>query len=112
VPTVFFLNRLKPGVKPEDYEQWVREVDYPIAYSIPSILSYRTHRISGPYRQAHADYDYIEVVEVTNIDDYRRDLDELPQAKKLRSEIVNYLEFPDNYWGTYVEGAPGDAPQE
>jgi hypothetical protein len=112
MPTVFFLNRLKPGVDPEDYEQWVREVDYPIANSIPSILSYRTHRISGPYRHAHAEYDYIEVVEVTDIDDYRRDLDELPQAKELRRQIVDYLEFPDNYWGNYVEGQLGGPPQE
>lgn len=103
MPTVFFLNRLKEGVDPAAYEKWVREVDYPIAESIPSILSYRTHRIQGPYRQAGQQYDYIEVVEVTNIDDYRRDLDELPQAKELRRQIVEYLEFPDNYWGHYVE---------
>lgn len=112
MPTVFLLNRLKPGVDPADYEQWVRDVDYPIANSIPSILSYRTHRISGPYRQAHADYDYIEVVEVTNIDDYRRDLDELPQAKELRRQIVDYLELPDNYWGNYVEGNSDGRAQE
>lgn len=112
MPTVFFLNRLKEGVDPADYERWLREVDYPIASSIPSILSYRTHRISGLYRQAHVAYDYIEVVEVTDIDEYRRDLDELPQAKELRRQIVAYLEFPDNFWGNYLEGNADGAPQE
>lgn len=102
MPTVFFLNRLREGVTAEEYEQWLREVDYPTADSVPSIISYRTHRIEGPYREAHTDYDYIEVVEVTDIDDYRRDLDELPQVLEMRKQIVEYLEFPDNFWGHYI----------
>ena len=28
---VFFLNRLHDGVDPEEYEAWIRRVDYPIA---------------------------------------------------------------------------------
>ena len=69
MPTVFFLARLRPGVEAATYEQWVRSFDYPTARSIPSIISYTTHRIAGPYRQAEVHYDYIEVVEVTNIDE-------------------------------------------
>ena len=103
MPTVFFLARLRNGVTPEAYEQWVRSFDYPTAQSIPSILSYKTHRIAGPYRQAHTPYDYIEVVEVTNIDDYRRELAELSQAQELRRQIVEYLEPSDSYWGHLVE---------
>lgn len=103
MPTVFFLTRLRKGVAPADYEKWVREFDYPTAKSIPSIISYRTHRIAGPYREADAHYDYIEVVEVTNIDDYRRDLEELPQAQELRRQIIEYLEPSDSYWGHRVE---------
>lgn len=103
MPTVFFLARLREGITPEAYEQWVRTFDYPTAQSIPSILSYKTHRIVGPYRQAAVAYDYIEVVEVTDIDAYRRDLTELPQAQELRRQIVEYLEPSDSHWGHLVE---------
>jgi hypothetical protein len=105
VPTVFFLARLREGVDPADYEKWVREFDYPTGAAIPSIISYRTHRIAGPFRTAEIDYDYIEVVEVTDIDAYRRDLEEHPRAQELRRQIVEYLEPSDNYWGHYVEPA-------
>ena len=37
---VFFLNRLREGVAPEDYERWIREVDYPLARSLETIRSY------------------------------------------------------------------------
>ena len=76
MPTVFFLARLRGGVEPAAYEEWVRSFDYPTARAIPSIISYKTHRIRAPFRQAGVAYDYIEVVEVTNIDDYRRELSE------------------------------------
>jgi hypothetical protein len=103
MPTVFFLARLRQGVDPATYEQWVRNFDYPTARSIPSILSYKTHRIGGPFRQAAVSYDYIEVVEVTNLDDYRRELAELPQAQELRRQIVEYLEPSESYWGHLIE---------
>ena len=103
MPTVFFLARLREGVDPAEYEKWVREFDYPTAKTIPSIISYRTHRISGPFRKADVPYDYIEVVEVTDIEAYRRDLEELPQAQELRRQIVQYLEPSDSYWGYRVE---------
>ena len=104
MPTVIFLTRLRDGVDPADYEKWLREFDYPTAKTIPSIISYRTHRIVGPFRKAELDYDYFEVVQVTDIDDYRRDLEELPQAQELRRQIVEYLEPSDNnFWGQLVE---------
>ena len=103
MPTVFFLARLREGVTPAAYEHWVRSFDYPTARAIPSIISYKTHRLSGPFRQAGVAYDYIEVVEVTSIDDYRRELAELPQAQELRRQIVEYLQPSDSYWGQVIE---------
>ena len=103
MPTVFFLARLRQGVEPATYEEWVRSFDYPTAQSIPSIISYKTHRIAGPLRQAMEHYDYIEVVEVTDIDAYQRDLAELPQAQELRRQIVEYLEPSESYWGQVIE---------
>src|SRR5438309_131907 len=48
MPVRYVITTLKPGVKPEDYERWLREYDYRVAATLPSIVSYRTHRIEGP----------------------------------------------------------------
>ena len=74
MPVVFFLNRLRPGVKGEDYERWVREVDYPTARSLDTIKSYVVARTASTLDGAAAPYDYVERVEITDIDDYRNEL--------------------------------------
>lgn len=102
MPVVFFLQRLKPGVKAEDYEQWVREFDYPTARNLPSIISYRNYRLRGPLRKADVHYDYLEVIEITDREAYRRDL-EGPGAAELRRQIVNYLQPSDNFWAELIE---------
>ena len=71
---VFFLNRLRPGVKGEDYERWVREVDYPTARSLDTITSYVVARMQETLEGQPAPYDYIERVEITEIDAYRQEL--------------------------------------
>jgi hypothetical protein len=104
MPTVFWFSRLQPGVKAEEYERWVREVDYVAARAIPSIISYRVHRISGPCVGDGAPYDYVEVVEITDIEDYRRDIGQHPAAKAITAEIGNYVASMGNAWGVPLSG--------
>src|SRR5207249_8603551 len=52
MPVRYVITTLKKGVKPEDYERWLREYDYRVAETLPSIVSYRTHRIEGPINGA------------------------------------------------------------
>ena len=42
---VFFLNKLKPGVAPADYEAWVRDVAHPFAHGARSIDAYAVTRL-------------------------------------------------------------------
>ena len=44
---VFFLNKLHSHVTAAAYEGWVRNVDYPTAATIPSIVEYRVARLEG-----------------------------------------------------------------
>ena len=74
MPVVFFLNKLRPGVAAEDYERWVREVDYPTARGLGTIESYVVARMEATLDGAASPYDYIERVEITGIGDYRREL--------------------------------------
>ena len=72
MPVVFFLNKLREGVT--DYEQWVREVDYPTARALKTIKSYVVARTPATLEGEPSPYDYIERVEVTDVDAYRQEL--------------------------------------
>ncbi len=74
MPVVFFLNKLRPGVEKADYERWVREVDYPTARALATIQSYVVARMDGTLDGGSPAYDYVERVEVTDIDAYRAEL--------------------------------------
>jgi len=104
VPTVFWFSTLKPDVRPEDYEHWARTVDYVQAKKIPSILSYRIYRLHGTYTDtATLSYDYLEIVEVTSIEAYRKDISQHPAAQVIIAEIGNYIDSMGDAWGNLIE---------
>ena len=75
MPIRYVITTLKPGVEPEDYERWLREYDYRVAKTLPSIVSYRTHRIEGSINGAEAaGWNYIERIEVRDKEQYAKDL--------------------------------------
>lgn len=94
---VFFLNTLHEHVEPTAYEDWVRRVDYPVARAQPAIESYVVTRIDGhldPAERAPLPCRYLEVIEVTSLEEYRAGLDGNPQMEELLRE-----------WATYVAGS-------
>jgi len=102
MPTVVWYSRLQPDMDSATYERWVEEVDYPGARQIPSIQSYRVFRVEGPCvgdpNDAFA-YDYVELVELTDMQSYLRDLDEHPAARAIIAEIGQYVESVGSAWG-------------
>jgi hypothetical protein len=66
MPVVFFLNKLRSDVTREDYERWVREVDYPTARSLATIKSYVVARMDATLDGGAPPYDYVERVEITD----------------------------------------------
>ena len=74
MPVVFFLNKLRDGASAAEYEQWIREVDYPTARALPPIRSYVVARIEGTLDGEPSPYPYIERVEITNLADYQNAL--------------------------------------
>jgi len=69
----YVLVKVRPGVSLDAFEKFEREVDYVKAAQNPSIVSYRTHRITdldpgidgGPW-------DFMERIEVTSRADYEK----------------------------------------
>ena len=106
MPVRYVITTLKPGVKPEDYERWLREYDYRVAKTLPSIVSYRTHRIEGPITGAEqAGWRYIERIEVRDKDQYAKDLASPAGQELIRQLYDNYLDRSKNvfFWSEPIE---------
>jgi len=105
MPVRYVITTLKPGVKREDYERWLREYDYVVAKTLPSIVSYRTHRIEGPINGAeHVGWSYIERIEVRDAEQYQRDLASPAGQELMRQLYGNYLERSKNifFWSEEI----------
>ncbi len=88
---VFFLNRLREGVDADEYEAWIRRVDYPVARAQGAITSYTVTRIEGTLDgSGEAPYDYLEVIEVTDLESYRA-LGSLPEFEQLLKDWSQYV---------------------
>ena len=106
MPIRYVITTLKPGVKPEDYEKWLREYDYPVAKTLPSIVSYRTHRIEGPINGAEsAGWCYIERIEIRDKDAYARDIASPAGQELMRQLYGNFLDRSKNvyFWAEAIE---------
>jgi hypothetical protein len=88
---VFFLNRLREGVDAGEYEAWIRRVDYPVARAQGAITSYTVTRIEGALSgEGESPYDYLEVIEITDLDAYRA-LGTLPEFEQLLQEWSQFV---------------------
>ena len=92
--TVFFLTKLKRGVKPAQYEKWIREYDYPVSRRLKTILDYKVHRIIGSLSKQKSPYDYLEVIQVSEIEKYKKTLGTAEMKELLqqwRKFIASYV---------------------
>lgn len=88
---VFVLASLRPGVDPDEYERYVREVDYPTSVKLTSIVSYRTHRLFEAPPIAGGPWQYVERIEITDRAAYEHDLTH--GGKELIDELLTkYLD--------------------
>ncbi len=59
----FVMFRLKPGVTPEQYETWFREVNVPAALTLRTTRNYRVWRVSSAMEGEPA-FEYLEEMEL------------------------------------------------
>jgi hypothetical protein len=88
----YVLAALKPGVSREEYERYEREVDYVVASKLKSIISYRTHRLTGIVGHfGGGPWDYLERIEITDRAAYEAEIATL--GKDLIAELFDkYLD--------------------
>jgi hypothetical protein len=103
---VFFLNTLHDHVDRGDYEDWVRRVDYPVARSLPAIQSYVVTRLHGHLsddESTELPCQYLEVIEITSIEEYRAGLEGNPELEALLKEWATYVGSSVAVWGEVLE---------
>ncbi|HEV8615543.1 MAG TPA: hypothetical protein VGU22_08605 [Methylomirabilota bacterium] len=90
----YVINTLKPGVEPAAYERWLREYDYRVARTLPSIISYKTFRIEGAIHNAPPDaaWRYIERIEIRDMDQYQKDIGSPAGQELIRQLYENYCD--------------------
>ncbi len=100
-----FTYKLKLGVAPEVYEKWIEEFDYPhVQKMIGVILSQRIYRVKGTvFGGGKPPYDYVEVIEFTNIQDYLHLLQTNPNAQAIAAEVPKYVEVVSNGFGRFIQ---------
>lgn len=108
---VFWMSRLKSGVAATDYETWVRDFDYDKARELPSIRSYGVYRMQDSFLdQESLPFDYLEVIEVTDLEAYRRELSEHAAAQAIAQEWGNFVELVHSLNGELIP--PGISADE
>ena len=101
---VFFLNTLHDDADPAKYEDWIRRVDYPIARKQESIHSYEVTRIDGTVSgEGESPHQYIEVIEISGIEDYRAGMEGNPEFEQLLSEWSSYVADSVMVYGELIE---------
>lgn len=101
---VFFLNTLREGTDQNEYEEWIRRVDYPVARRQPAIESYVVTRLDGLVAgEGSPPYQYLEVIEVTSVDEYRAGLSGNDEMESLLREWSGYVESSVAVHGVVVE---------
>jgi hypothetical protein len=101
---IFFFNQLSPGVNPSDYESWVRAVDYPRVETLRAVSSYTVVRIENHLRgdQGPLPSDYLEVVEVTDLEQYRAELATMPGREEFVAQLNSYVSNSLAVYGTAI----------
>jgi hypothetical protein len=91
---VFFLTHLRPGIDPDEYEQFLRDVDYPRSMELLPISSYKATRIEGrAVSEGEVPYAYIEVLDIEDVDVYRNAFaNPSPEIAELIQQVFSYVD--------------------
>lgn len=88
---ICFMYRLREGVDRAAYERWVREVDVPFATARRTLLRYECVHIDGQIgSDSPSPYDYIELLEVTDVDDDQAGVTG-PDAERIANEWLEFV---------------------
>lgn len=90
---VVVLFNLKPGIDFAAFEEWSRTRDIPGVRSLVSVDDFDVYRATGLLGGGTAPYQYIEIMDVADMDGLRADTAGAP-SQALAREFLTYAEEP------------------
>jgi hypothetical protein len=93
MPRIVVLFSLREGVDRAAYEDWARTADIPTVNALGSVASFTVHRSTGLLgSDAAAPYDYIEVLDVTDMDGLFADI----STEAMQAISAAFQQFAEN----------------
>ena len=87
------LFNLKPGVTPEQYEQWARETDVPAVNALDAVERFRVYKSIGLLgTDAKPPYEYMELVEIADLEQLAKDA----ATERMREITQQFQTMADN----------------
>jgi len=91
--TIVVLFNLRAGVSAGDYEAWARSTDLPNVNALKSVRGFRVLRSAGLLGGAAAPYQYVELIELESLGDFRAEVkSEVMQG--VAREFRDYADAP------------------
>jgi anti-sigma-K factor RskA len=95
----FVTFRLRPGVTPEEYEQWFRETNVPAVRKMKSIETYRVWRVVDA-TEGEPTFGVLEEMEIDDRAAFEREVEELPEMaamlegwyERVADQVILYAE--------------------
>lgn len=89
---VIALFNLKPGISPDEYLAFARELDLPTVNALPSIDSFRVfHSTCLLFSDAAPPYSYIEIIDINDMDQFGQDA----SSEKMQAIAARFGELAD-----------------
>jgi hypothetical protein len=91
---VFFMTHLREGKSPEEYERFLREVDYPLTLELLPVSYYRATRLEGDLSSPDgASYSYIEVLDIEDWEAYTQAFaSPSPEVADLIQQVFSFVD--------------------
>lgn len=92
---LILLYTLKPGVKPADFEAWVRSTDYPGMRGLKRVADFRTHRVERPLMGADKPtVQYIETFSISDLDGFMKEEMAGQTVQSVMGAFMGFAEAP------------------
>ncbi|MGD9486096.1 RedY protein [Streptomyces sp. TRM70308] len=93
--------RLRDGVDPDVFEEWIRRTDYEICRQLPGIVSFSVQRMTETSLEGSS-RNYFEVISVTGGPDFDRDM-KTDTFRRLAEEFDVMAEAVEEWAGERIE---------
>jgi len=78
---IIVLVTLKPGKIRAEYEAWAASTDLPIVNALGSVDNFALYEATGLFGGGKPPYDYIEILDVNDMDAFGRDVSTAEMAR-------------------------------